>query len=336
MDIESAKTLSNDEVLTRLGVTESGLSDEEATRRLAQHGPNALVEHRVSPLIKFLGYFWGPIPWMIEIAAILSAIVQHGADFSIIVVLLLVNAVIGFYEEYKADNAIQLLKQKLALMARVRRNGQWMTIPADQLVPGDLARIRLGDIIPADLKLLKGDYLEVDQSALTGESLPVERHVNDIVYSGSVAGKGEMNGVVVATGMQTYFGKTARLVQETEVRSHYQEAVLKIGHFLIVSTLVLVGLIILVAMFRGDPMMETLQFALILTVAAIPVALPAVLSVTMAVGAVRLARRKAIVSRLVSIEEMAGMDVLCSDKTGTLTQNRLGIGEPVLLDSISE
>ena len=336
MDIEQAKTLSNEEVLKRLGVTESGLSDEEATERLAQYGPNALVEHRVSLLNKFLSYFWGPIPWMIESAAILSAMVQQWADFSIIVVLLMVNAVIGFYEEYKADNAIQLLKQKLALMARVRRNGQWTTIPAAQLVPGDLARIRLGDIIPADLKLLQGDYLEVDQSALTGESLPVERYVNDIVYSGSVAGKGEMNGVVVATGMQTYFGKTARLVQETEVRSHYQEAVLKIGHFLIVSTLVLVGLIILVAMFRRDPMLETLQFALILTVAAIPVALPAVLSVTMAVGAVRLARHKAIVSRLVSIEEMAGMDVLCTDKTGTLTQNRLVLGEPVVFDELSE
>ena len=336
MDIEQAKTLSNEEVLKRLGVTESGLSDEEATERLAQYGPNALVEHRVSLLNKFLSYFWGPIPWMIESAAILSAMVQQWADFSIIVVLLMVNAVIGFYEEYKADNAIQLLKQKLALMARVRRNGQWTIIPAAQLVPGDLARIRLGDIIPADLKLLQGDYLEVDQSALTGESLPVERYVNDIVYSGSVAGKGEMNGVVVATGMQTYFGKTARLVQETEVRSHYQEAVLKIGHFLIVSTLVLVGLIILVAMFRRDPMLETLQFALILTVAAIPVALPAVLSVTMAVGAVRLARHKSIVSRLVSIEEMAGMDVLCTDKTGTLTQNRLVLGEPVVFDELSE
>ncbi len=157
MDIEQAKTLSNEEVLKRLGVTESGLSDEEATERLAQYGPNALVEHRVSLLNKFLSYFWGPIPWMIESAAILSAMVQQWADFSIIVVLLMVNAVIGFYEEYKADNAIQLLKQKLALMARVRRNGQWTTIPAAQLVPGDLARIRLGDIIPADLKLLQGD-----------------------------------------------------------------------------------------------------------------------------------------------------------------------------------
>lgn len=336
MNLETAKVLSIKEVLTQLQVSDTGLSEEEVNRRLAQYGPNALVEHRVSPIIKFLEYFWGPIPWMIEIAAILSAMVQHWADFSIIVVLLMVNAVIGFYEEYKADNAIQLLKKNLALMACVRRSGQWQTIPADQLVPGDLARIRLGDIIPADLKLLKGDYLEVDQSALTGESLPVERHVEDIVYSGSVAGKGEMNGVVVATGMQTYFGKTARLVQETEVRSHYQEAVLKIGHFLIVSTLVMVGLIILVAMFRGDPMVETLQFALILTVAAIPVALPAVLSVTMAVGAVRLARHKAIVSRLVSIEEMAGMDVLCTDKTGTLTQNRLVLGEPVVFDDLPE
>ncbi len=335
LDIETAATLSVAEVQQRLGVTGGGISEQEAGRRLELYGANVLQEHRESPIIKFLGYFWGPIPWMIEIAAVLSALVQHWSDFSIIVLLLVINAVIGFYEEYKADISIQLLKKNLALRAQVLRDGQWLTIAAAQLVPGDLTRIRLGDIVPADLKLLEGEYLEVDQSSLTGESLPVAKAVNDILYSGSIAVRGEMTGVVVATGMHTYYGKTADLVQQTQGRSHYQEAVLKIGHFLIISTLVLVGLIILLAMFRGDPMVETLQFALILTIAAIPVALPAVLSVTMAVGAVRLSRHKAIVSRLVSIEEMAGMDVLCSDKTGTLTQNRLVLGEPIPYGAVS-
>jgi H+-transporting ATPase len=200
-------------------------------------------------------------------------------------------------------------------------------------VPGDIVLVRLGNIVPADVELIDGDYLSVDESALTGESLPVDKQIGDPAYSGSVAKLGEMKGLVTATGMNTYFGKTARLVQSAKTTSHFQRAVLHIGNFLILSTLGLVALILVVALYRGDPWLETLQFALILTVAAIPVALPAVLSVTMAVGAERLARLKAIVSRLVSIEEMAGVDVLCSDKTGTLTKNELTLGEPVVLDA---
>ncbi len=327
-------TPSIEEALRQLETSRTGLSQEEATRRLARYGPNALHEERVNPALKFLGYFWGPIPWMIEVAALLSLVVEHWAEFTIIMVMLVANGVIEFWQEYKADTAIQSLKQKLALQARVRRGGQWRTVPSQELAPGDVVRVRLGDIIPADLLLLDGDYLEVDQSGLTGESLPVERHIHETVYSGSIVAKGEMDALVTATGMQTYFGKTARLVEEAKPISHYQQSVLKIGHFLILLTLVLVAVILLVALFRHTPLLETLPFALVLTVAAIPVALPAVLSVTMAVGAVRLAKHQAIVSRLVSIEEMAGMDVLCSDKTGTLTQNRLELGDPILFDQL--
>lgn len=334
IDIDTAKTLSVENVLKQLAVSEAGLSDAEAARRLAQYGPNALEEHRVNPMMKFLSYFWGPIPWMIECAAVLSAFVQHWADFGIILVLLFVNAIIGFWQEHKADNAIQLLKKNLALKAQVRRNGQWKTIPSHDLVTGDWVRVRLGDIVPADLKLVDGAYLEVDQSAITGESLPVDRHAGDLVYTSSVTTKGEMDAVVIATGMNTSFGKTARLVEGAKTVSHYQQAILKIGHFLILLTVALVALIILVALFRHDPMLETVQFALILTVAAIPVALPAVLSITMAVGAMRLARQQAIVSRLVAIEEMAGMDVLCSDKTGTLTENHLELADPIVFNHI--
>ncbi len=329
------------EVLPKTGATSptadeaAGLSETEAARRLAEFGENILPEAHVSGLVRLLSYFWGPIPWMIEIAAVLSAAVQHWADFAIIFVMLLLNAGVGFWQEFKADTAIAALKERLALNARVLRDRRWRDIPARELVPGDVVLIRLGNIVPADLRLVEGDYLSVDQSALTGESLPVDKKAGDAAYSGSIAKLGEMKAVVTATGIATYLGKTARLVASAGTVSHFQRAVLRIGNFLMLSTLGLVALILVVALFRGDPLVETVLFALVLTVAAIPVALPAVLSVTMAVGAERLARLKAIVSRLVAIEELAGVDVLCADKTGTLTQNRLTLGEPVVIGAES-
>ena len=304
-----------------------GLTEAEAARRLQEFGENALAEHHVGALERLAHFFWGPIPCMIEIAAVLSGLLRHWDDLSIILVMLFINAGVGFWQEFKADNAIALLKQRLALKARVKRDGAWREIEARLIVPGDVVLVGLGNIVPADMKLIEGDYLSVDQSALTGESLPVDKNVGDKAYSGSIAKQGEMSGLVTATGMNTYFGKTARLVQQAKTVSHFQRAVLKIGNFLILTTVGLVLVIGVAALFRHDPLLETVQFALILTVASIPVALPAVLSVTMAVGAERLARMKAIVSRLVSIEEMAGMDILCSDKTGTLTKNQLTLGD---------
>jgi len=190
-----------------------GLSQAEARKRLERYGANALEAKKVNAILKFLGYFWGPIPWMIEIAAILSFAVHHWADFIIIMVLLLFNAVIGFWEEYQASNALEALKEQLALKARVQREGKWQGLPARELVPGDVIRMRPGDIIPADVKLVGGDYLSVDQSALTGESMPVEKKTGEIVYSGSVAKQGEMVALVTATGSNTYFGRTAKLVE---------------------------------------------------------------------------------------------------------------------------
>jgi H+-transporting ATPase len=335
--LTSYDNLTPEEALRKLEAdADKGLSREVADRRLAQYGENALEEKRVSPLVKFLSYFWGPIPWMIEVAGVLAAIVHEWADFSIIVIMLLVNALVGFWQEFQADNAIALLKQRLAPAARVLRDGKWQDLPAKLLVPGDIVLVALGNVVPADIKLLAGAYLSVDQSALTGESLPVDKAAGDIAFSGTIVRQGEMKAVVVATGMSTFFGKTARLVGSARTVSHFQRAVLKIGNFLIVSTIALVALILVVALFRHDPLIRTLLFALILTVAAIPVALPAVLSVTMAVGAQRLAGMRAIVSRLVAIEEMAGMDVLCSDKTGTLTKNELTLGDTVLLEAENE
>ena len=305
----------------------TGLSHEEIERKLQQNGFNEIPERKINPFRKFLGYFWGPIPWMIEAAAALSVAIQHWEDFGIIFTLLIVNAVVGFWQEHKADNAIELLKKRLAPKARVLRDGTWREIPARELVAGDIVRVRLGDIVPADIKLMKGDYLLLDESALTGESLPAEKHVSDLAYSGSIIRQGEMNAYVVATGISSYFGKTTKLVEEAKTGSHFQKAVIKIGDYLIALAVIMVSTIFIAALFRQVPLLEILQFALVLMVAAIPVALLAVLTVTMAIGAIALAKKEAIVSKLVSIEEMAGVDVLCSDKTGTITKNELAIAE---------
>ena len=331
---DDLKSLPIPELLVKLGSSADGLSEAEAQRRLNQYGPNEIEEKKTSPLLKFLTYFWGPIPWMIEAAVILSAAARHWPDFIIILLLLLANAVVGFFEEHQAGNAIAALKAQLAVKARVKRGGQWTNPAARNLVPGDVIRLRLGDIVPADARLLAGDPVEVDQSALTGESLPATRKPGEAVFSGSIIRQGEIEAMVYATGANTYFGKTAQLVQEAHTVSHFQKAVLKIGNYLIMLAVALVAVIMAVAIYRGDPILTTLQFALVLTVAAIPVAMPTVLSVTMAVGARLLARKKAIVTRLAAIEELAGMDVLCSDKTGTLTQNKLTLGEPFCADGI--
>ena len=322
-------------VPSQLGASSEGLSESEAQARLATYGYNELPEQKTNFLLKFLSYFWGPIPWMIEVAAVLSAVVRHWGDFAIILTLLLMNAGVGFWEEFQAGNAVAALKAKLALFARVKRDGSWKTVPARELVPGDLMRVGIGEIVPADARLLQGDPIELDQSALTGESLPIERRSGELVYSGSIVKQGEIDALVIATGGKTYFGKTAHLVETARTVSHFQRAVMRIGDFLIAIALVLVAIILLVALFRGDPILTTLQFALILTIAAVPVAMPAVLSVTMAAGARKLADKKAIVTHLAAMEELAGIDVLCSDKTGTLTQNKLTLGEPYCTPAVT-
>jgi len=332
---DDLKTLPMSELQTKLGSSPDGLTQEEAQKRLTKYGPNEIEEKKTNQFLKFLSYFWGPIPWMIEAAVILSAVARHWPDFGIILVLLLANGLVGFWEEREAGSAIEALKAKLAVKARVKRDGKWVTPAARELVPGDVIRLRLGDIVPADARLLEGDPVEVDQSALTGESLPASRKSGEAVFSGSIIRQGEIGAMVYGTGANTYFGKTAQLVQEVHTVSHFQKAVLKIGNYLIILAVALVAVIITVALLRGDKILTTLQFALVLTVAAIPVAMPTVLSVTMAVGARLLAKKEAIVSRLVAIEELAGVDVLCADKTGTLTQNKLTLGDPFCVNNIS-
>ncbi len=331
---DDLKSLPMPEVEKQLGSSPKGLSQAEAEKRLAQYGPNEIAEKKTNVFLKFLSYFWGPIPWMIEAAVILSGVVRHWLDFFIILFLLFSNAMIAFWEEHQAGNEIAALKAKLAKIARVLRDGKWATPEVSELVPGDVIRLRLGDIVPADARVLAGDPVQVDQSALTGESLPVTRKPGEAVFSGSIIKRGETDAMVYATGANTYFGKTAELVESAHTVSHFQRAVLKIGDYLIILAVALVAMIVTFALFRHDPLLDTLEFALVLLVAAIPVAMPTVLSVTMAVGARLLAKKEAIVTKLSAIEELAGVDVLCSDKTGTLTQNKLTLGDPFCVNNI--
>jgi len=317
---------------------ERGLARAQIEAVRARFGFNE-IEEREEPLWhRILRRFWGPIPWMIEAAAVLSAVVGKWEDFGIILVMLLVNAGLDFFQERRALNALKSLKQQLASEVVVLREGAFATVPARELVPGDIVKLRLGNIVPADVQLLRGEYLLIDQSALTGESLPVSRKPGDVAYASTIVRQGEMLAVVVNTGPRTNFHSVVALVAQASLaeRSHFQKMVVRIGDFLIIFTLALVVVIAMVALFRHEPLLEIARFALVLMVAAIPVALPAVLSVTMAVGALNLARRKAIVSRLTAIEELAGVDVFCSDKTGTLTRNEMRVSDPVVLGARDE
>ncbi len=316
-----------------------GLSAKEVKERLDKFGFNEIKEKEESWAHRLFRRFWGPIPWMIEIAAILSAVAKRWEDLSVIMIMLLVNAFVDFYQESKALNAISVLKKKLARKATVLRDGKWQQVDAKEIVPDDIIKIKIGDIVPADCKLLSGsDFLQVDQSALTGESLPVNKKEGDTLYANAIIKQGEMTAKVTATALNTYFGKTVGLVAkaEEEEKSHFQKMVIKVGNFLIAVTVVMIAIIIYFGLKRHEPVVDLLIFALVLTISAIPVAMPAVLTVTMALGARALAAKNAIVSRLAAIEEMAGMNILCSDKTGTLTQNKMSLSTPYIAKNYNE
>ncbi|ASN22820.1 plasma-membrane proton-efflux P-type ATPase [Streptomyces pluripotens] len=308
----------------------AGLTSGQAADRLERYGPNVIEEQERSVVLEFLSHFWGPIPWMIEAALALTAATGRWADFAIILALLLLNGLVGFWEEHQAQNAIAALKERLAKVARVERDGVWTEVAASELVPGDLVRIGRGEVVPADGTVVQGDG-EADESALTGESLPVAKNPGDDMYSGSAVSRGGPVVRVLATGAETEFGRTAQLTGRAAPVSHFQRAVIDIGKYLSMLALGLVVVIIVLSLLRGSGVARTLEFALVVVIASIPVALPAVLSVTMAVGARYLAKREAVVSHLPAVEEMAGVDVLCADKTGTITRNQLAVADVVVL-----
>ncbi|KAM7508307.1 hypothetical protein LguiA_018760 [Lonicera macranthoides] len=327
-----------EEVFEHLKCTKEGLSSEEGAQRLQIFGPNKLEEKKESKVLKFLGFMWNPLSWVMESAAIMAIVLANGGgkppdwqDFVGIVVLLLINSTISFIEENNAGNAAAALMAGLAPKCKVLRDGKWSEEDAAILVPGDLISVKLGDIIPADARLLEGDPLKIDQSALTGESLPVTKNPGDEVFSGSTCKQGEIEAVVIATGVHTFFGKAAHLVDSTNQVGHFQKVLTSIGNFCICS--IAIGMFIeLVVMYpiQHRNYREGIDNLLVLLIGGIPIAMPTVLSVTMAIGSHRLSQQGAITKRMTAIEEMAGMDVLCSDKTGTLTLNKLNVDKSMI------
>ena len=318
--------ISNDDLLKKLETDEkNGLNNSEAQKRLLRDGKNSLEEKKVTLLQRLMPYFWGPIPWMIEAAIVLSLITMDIKDFIIILLLLLLNAFIGWRQDKSAQDALAALKNDLALKANVLRDSKWQEIPASDLVVGDIVAVALGNVVPADAQILSGDYLTVDQSALTGESLPVTKNIQDIVYSGSIAKEGSVIVVVTVTGVNTYFGKTAKLVAEAGAKSQLTGEITSVGNFLIIGAIVLSVILVTFQLILIRPLdqvtiLRIVKTVLVLMVATIPVAMPAVISVTIALGALQLSKMKAIVSKLNSIEALASVDVLCCHQ---LTSNSL-------------
>ncbi|XP_004291218.1 PREDICTED: plasma membrane ATPase 4-like isoform X2 [Fragaria vesca subsp. vesca] len=322
-----------EEVFEQLKCTREGLTSDEGQNRLQVFGPNKLEEKKESKLLKFLGFMWNPLSWVMEAAALMAIVLANGdgkppdwQDFLGITVLLIVNSTISFIEENNAGNAAAALMAGLAPKTKVLRDGRWTEQDASILVPGDIISIKLGDIVPADARLLEGDPLKIDQSALTGESLAVTKNPGDEVFSGSTCKQGEIEAVVIATGVHTFFGKAAHLVDSTNNVGHFQKVLTAIGNFCICSIAVGIAIeIVVMYPIQHRKYRDGIDNLLVLLIGGIPIAMPTVLSVTMAIGSHRLSQQGAITKRMTAIEEMAGMDVLCSDKTGTLTLNKLTV-----------
>ena len=314
---------------------DTGLARAEVDVRRKEHGYNEVAEKKEHPVLKFLGKFWGVSAWMLELIMVLSAVLKNYSDLAVVGALLVVNAVLSFMQEHRAAGVVEALRKRLQVSARVRRDSSWQVIPARELVPGDIVRLRSGDIIPADVKLLTG-ALSVDQSALTGESKDADKSPGEVLSSGSVARRGEGNGVVMLTGAKTYFGRTTELVQEARPKLHIEAVVAKIVRWLFVIVGVLLGVVVVLSFIRGVPLIEMIPLMLVLLMSAVPVALPVMFTVSMALGSKELAKRGVLVTRLSAAEDAATMDVLCVDKTGTITMNQLAVTGVIPLEKATE
>lgn len=304
----------------------TGLTDQEAARLLRDHGRNEVPERRPSGVLRFLRKLWGPSAWMVELVVALSVALGRETDAVVAAALLGVNAVLGFLEERHASAAVEALRSRLRVSSRVLRSGTWRLVPAAELVPGDVVRLRGGDLAPADARIAAGE-VTVDESALTGESAGAARREGELIHSGAVVRRGEATAVVTATGTATYFGRAVQLVEGARPRLHVEEVVGRLVRRLFLLTGALTALALVVAVLRGLPLLGLLPLLLLLLLSAVPVALPVMFTVSMAVGANELGRRGVLVTRLSAAEDAATMDVLCADKTGTVTQNRLAVAE---------
>ncbi len=314
---------------------ETGVASADVDARRKEHGYNEVAEQKGHPVLKFLGKFWGVSAWMLELIMVLSAFLRKWSDLAVVGALLVVNAVLGFMQERRAAGVVETLRRRLQVSARVLRESNWQVIPARELVPGDIVRVRAGDIIPADVKLLNG-ALSVDQSALTGESKDADKAPGDVLSSGSVVRRGEGNGVVMLTGAQTYFGRTTQLVQQARPKLHIEAVVSRLVRWLFIIVGALLGVVIALSLVRGTPLLEMVPLMLVLLMSAVPVALPVMFTVSMAVGARELAKRGVLVTRLSAAEDAATMDVLCVDKTGTITMNQLAVTGTIPLEHATE
>jgi plasma-membrane proton-efflux P-type ATPase len=314
---------------------DTGLAGAEVDVRRKQNGYNEVAEQKGHPVLKFLGKFWGISAWMLELIMVLSVVLGKYSDFAVVGALLVVNAALSFMQESRAAGVVAALRKRLQVNARVRRDSNWQVVPARELVPGDIVRVRPGDIVPADVKLLTG-ALSVDQSALTGESKDADKKPGDVLSSGSVVRRGEGNGVVMLTGAKTYFGRTTQLVQEARPKLHIEAVVAKVVRWLFVIVGALLGVVVALSLLRGSPLLEMVSLVLVLLMSAVPVALPVMFTVSMAVGSKELAKLGVLVTRLSAAEDAATMDVLCVDKTGTITMNQLAVTGVIPLEQATE
>ncbi len=326
------KNLSIKETLERLGASRDGLSDIDAERKLARIGYNEIKEEKQNYLLLFLQKLYGPVPLLLILIMLLSYILRHYNDLYIVLALLLLNTAVAFYEEYRADLSVELLKQRLRSNARVMRSGAWKVISSRLIVPGDIVRIRFGDIVPADAKIIDCEYLEVDESVITGESLPIAKKASGTVYGGSVVRVGEATCVVLRTGERTLYGKTAVLMESAKPKHHIQAEIMHIVKYLVAIDLAIIVVLFSYGIAFADySAISMLPFLLIVFLASVPVALPAAFTVSMAIGTEKLAKKSILVRKLDAIEDTATMNVLCMDKTGTLTKNQIVVKEALAL-----